>query len=277
MKLSSCLASLLSILLLTSIASAAFLVEAHHSGLAFENFEFGGDTSSSGESIPSTAVGIEATHSIYGGDGVEFPDTYVFFYTPGEDADNLAFEAGTVLGSKDGSPGNGHTATGLEGGQSGRYNVYITSPASVNVNGVPTTLTMTQEDEPIILEIDQNNGETGDDTQITPEEDFVGGMNHAWHLLGSVDYVAGTTYSVTMEAGTNTFVSQRVHGILWEYSPVSAERGDLNNDGVLNDVDIDLLSQAVRDGLTDSMFDLNSDGDVNNADRQVWVNEVRKT
>ena len=219
MKFSFSLASLWAIFLLASTAPAAFLVEAHHSGLAFDHFEFGGDTFSSGESIPSTAVGTTASNSIYGGDGVAFPDTYIFYYTPGEDPDNLTLEAGTVLGSKDGSPGNGHTATGLEGGLSGRYNVYITSPASVNVNGVPTTLTMTQEDDPIVLEIDQNNSQTGDDTQITAGQPFVGGLNNAWYLLGSVDYVAGTTYSVTMEAGSNTFVSQRVHGILWELFP----------------------------------------------------------
>ena len=42
-------------------------------------------------------------------------------------------------------------------------------------------------------------------------------------------------------------------------------------------MDIDLLSTAVREGLVDPIFDLNSDGDVDNADRIVWVDEVRKT
>lgn len=258
-------------------ASAAFLVEAHDSGLAWENFDFGGDTFSASASIPSTAVGTTATNSIFGGDGSGFPDTYVFTYTPGSDDDNVTFVAGTVLGSKDDSPGTGELASGLMGGESGRYNVYITSPASVNVNGAPSTFTVTQEGDPIVLEIDPNSGGTGDDTQITPEKAFVGGMNNAWYLLTGAEYAAGESYTVTMEAGTNTFVSQRIHGVMWEYAPISSERGDFNQDGVLDDLDIDILSSAVREGLTDPEFDLNNDGDVDDGDRTVWVEEVRKT
>ena len=95
-------------LLVSSSASAAFLVEAHQSGLAWENFAFGGDTFSAGSSnAASEAVGLTAETSIFGGDGVAFPDTYTFSYTPGEDDDNVTFVAGTILGSQDGSPGLG--------------------------------------------------------------------------------------------------------------------------------------------------------------------------
>lgn len=258
-------------------ASAAFLVEAHESGLAWENFELGGDTFTVSSSIPSNAVGTTATNSIFGGDGVDFPDTYIFSYTPGRDTDNVEFAAGTVLGAKDESPGNGYLATGFAGGVSGRYNVYITSPASVNVSGVPTIATLTQEGDPVVIEIDQNNEMSGPNTQSTPGQAFVGGMNNAWFLLGSVDYIAGNTYSVTLEASINTFVSQRVHGILWEYTPVSEQRGDFNGDGVLNAEDIDALTFAIRDSLVTPLFDLNSDGDVDLSDRDIWVDEVRKT
>ena len=264
-------------LLVPAPVEAAFLVEAHDSGLAFENFELGGDTFTTSDSIPSTAVGTTSTNSIFGGDGVDLPDTYIFSYAPGDDDDNLTFAAGTVLGSKDGSPGNGDLSSGLVGGVSGRYNVYITSPASVNVSGVPTTVTMTQEGEPVVVEIDQNNEMSGPNTQLVAGQAFVGGMNNAWFLLGSVDYTAGTTYTVTLEAGTNTFVSQRVHGILWEYSPISSQRGDFNGDGLLDHEDIDAITFAIREQLADPIFDLNSDGDVDDADRTIWVNEVRKT
>ncbi len=53
--------------------------------------------------------------------------------------------------------------------------------------------------------------------------------------------------------------------------------GDLNDDGVLNVTDIDLLSTAVRVGNDDQKFDLNGDGRVDQIDRTVWVEQLRKT
>ena len=100
---------------------------------------------------------------------------------------------------KDGSPGNGDLSSGLVGGVSGRYNVYITSPASVNVSGVPTTVTMTQEGEPVVVEIDQNNEMSGPNTQLVAGQAFVGGMNNAWFLLRVRRFKVGTTYTVTWE------------------------------------------------------------------------------
>jgi len=282
MKLAYFLATVAIGLLVSSTASAAFLVEAHQSGLAWENFMFGGDTFSAGSSnAASDAVGLTAETSIYGGDGLAFPDTYIFSYTPGEDDDNVSFVADTILGSQDGSPGLGHRATGLEGGPDGKYNVYITIPSTSNVSGGPPTITITQEGDPIIIDdLDQNNGGTGEDTQINPDPDqpFVGGMNNAWYLLGTVDYLAGTTYTVTMEAGTNSFVSQRAHGVMWEYTlDDDTLLGDFNDNGILDAEDIDILSTAIRNGLTDSLFDVNSDGDVDNQDREHWVKELRNT
>ncbi len=42
-------------------------------------------------------------------------------------------------------------------------------------------------------------------------------------------------------------------------------------------VGIDSLSAAVRDGLTDPVFDLNDDGQVNEQDRVFWVTDYKKT
>ena len=81
---------------------AAFMVEAHASGLANENF-----TGEGRVSIPSMALGTTADHSIFGGS-----DDYLYAYTPGADRDNFFPEAGVDLG-------NGDLATGLEGGITG--------------------------------------------------------------------------------------------------------------------------------------------------------------
>ena len=55
---------------------------------------------------------------------------------------------------------------------------------------------------------------------------------------------------------------------------VSTVEGDVTNDAVLDCNDIDALSAAVRLGWTDSQFDLNADGIVDNSDRTEWMSLV---
>ena len=53
--------------------------------------------------------------------------------------------------------------------------------------------------------------------------------------------------------------------------------GDFNADGELGFEDIDLLTAASIAGANDLDYDLNSDQVVDNADRTVWVEEIRQT
>lgn len=53
--------------------------------------------------------------------------------------------------------------------------------------------------------------------------------------------------------------------------------GDFNSNGILDAADIDQLSAQVRGGTNPLAYDLNSDRLVNDADRDVWVNSLRKT
>ena len=53
--------------------------------------------------------------------------------------------------------------------------------------------------------------------------------------------------------------------------------GDLDGNGVLDAVDMHLLSVAVRNGDASSVFDLNADGGVNQGDRTFWVHELKNT
>jgi len=53
--------------------------------------------------------------------------------------------------------------------------------------------------------------------------------------------------------------------------------GDFNDDSLLTATDIDLLSAFVRDGDNNSVFDLNGDGGVNDADRTIWVENLAGT
>ncbi|MHC4631907.1 MAG: hypothetical protein ACYS9C_11650 [Planctomycetota bacterium] len=186
------------LMFLSTSTRAAFIVEAHSSGLANANFWSNGTPSNS---IPSTAVGLTATNSIFG--GTVDPDTYQYSYTPGTDADNAALVAGTDLG-------NGDLASGLTGGGSGLYNVYITWPSSTNVNPAGSRITITSDGADIVLDpVDMNTGGTGDP-----------GGNDAWLLIGDgVWLTEGSTYYVNQVANVSSFVSQRSHGVMWETIP----------------------------------------------------------
>ncbi|MCA9150014.1 MAG: hypothetical protein KDA92_11965 [Planctomycetales bacterium] len=52
--------------------------------------------------------------------------------------------------------------------------------------------------------------------------------------------------------------------------------GDFNEDGVLDTQDIDALSAAVRAGTNDPAFDLDGDGLVDDDDRNVWIDDIKK-
>ncbi len=219
-----CFATALAGLLVASLAvtaNAAFMVEVDTDGTTVgntrtpsPNFSFGGDTTTASASITSFAIGTTGGNSIFGGDGVALPDTYVFSYTPGTNVDNTPFAAGTVLGSTTGFPGEGNKSSGVAGGASGMYNVYFTAPESTNVSAT-SIFTLTQNGAPIVIgPVNINNTGTGPDTDPGPA--FVGGANNSWHLLGTVSLVAGNTYKVTQETTANTFVSQRAYAVMWE-------------------------------------------------------------
>jgi len=181
------------------------------------NFSFGGDTTTASDSTPSAAVGLGAHSSLFGGNGNLFPDTYVVSYTPGTDNDNYSLAAGALLGS---STGFGtETSSGLTGGVSGSYKVYITVPSSGNVTSTSTaTATGDFMSTVVVSGLNLNDGGTGVD--LDPGPAFVGGAVNAWYLLGTVDLTAGNTYTMTLEStGGNTFVSQRLAGVMWEPVP----------------------------------------------------------
>ncbi len=175
--------------------NAVFIVEAHESGLANSNYS----GSVGRASVASSAIGLTATNSLYGA-STDPPDTYTYSYTPGVDADNVTFAAGTDFG-------NGDLSSGLPGDGSGLYNVYITWPSSDNVNPAGSTIILTSDGADIVWdEINQNTGMSGNP-----------GGNDAWLLIGrNISLTSGNTYSVSQIANVDSWVSQRGHGVLWE-------------------------------------------------------------
>lgn len=186
-----------------SSAQAAYLIEIDTDGaddgvLTYNShFAFGGDTTTASQSSPSAAYGLTGGDSIFGGDGVTEPDTYVFTYDPSVDADNLAIPAGTDLGG-------GILASGLTGGAPDRYSVFATWPFSSNVSGGDTTFTVTTSGDSFIFSFDQSGGGAG-----TGDE---------WIKLGEIDWTSGAI-TLAQEAGANTFVSMRSSAVLFEVVP----------------------------------------------------------
>ena len=53
--------------------------------------------------------------------------------------------------------------------------------------------------------------------------------------------------------------------------------GDLDGDAILTLADLNQLSEAIRSNLPDDNFDLNGDGELNQADQVYWVRELKHT
>ncbi len=161
------------------------------------NFSFGGDTTTASQSAPSSAFGMTGGDSIFGGDGSAFVDTYVYSYDPSSQADNLAIPGGTDLGG-------GVLASGLSGGAPGVYAVFATWPFTQNVNGGDTTFTATTAGDSFVMSLDQNAGGAG--------------SGNTWIKLGEINWTGGAI-TLSQEAGSNTFVSMRAAGVLFEVVP----------------------------------------------------------
>ena len=156
-----------------------------------QRFTFGGDTTTAGQSAASLAYGASGADSIFGGDGTQVPDTYVYRYAPDSEADNLVIPAGTDLGG-------GNLATGKVGGGPGLYNVYATWPYTENVSGGDTKFMVSTTGDSFTALIDQN------------------GKGDNWYYLGQIDYTSGDITVTQSPTESNSFISQRAYGLLFE-------------------------------------------------------------
>jgi hypothetical protein len=229
---------------LASVAGAGFIIEIDTDGLDNgvlvynPNFSFGGDTTTASQSAAASVVGGTGGDSIFGGNGVNLGDTYVYTYSPDSQADNLALAPGMALGE-------GNTATGVVGGGPGTYRVYASWPFTNNVSGGDVSYTIATLGDFVAQPIDQNN--RGD----------------AWVLIGEIEYTSGPV-TVRQIASSNTFISMRAYGVLFE----KVEDGPLCAD-VTGDGDVDLLDLnrvlAIFGNFVPAgtPADINGDGQVN--------------
>ncbi|MEO0529274.1 MAG: hypothetical protein AAF266_01725 [Planctomycetota bacterium] len=194
--------ALLALLAFATTGHAAFVIEIDADGLddgAFtpdDNFAFGGDTTTASTSVASPAFGLAGGDSLFGGDGVLEPDTYLYDYTPSTDGDNLVAPAGTALNA------TGDVATGLPAGGAGFYAIYAAWPATTGVSGGLVTFTLTDTAANVLATtaVEQNGGDG------------------TWVKLFDAPLAdAADTYTLTQTAGQNTFVSMRGDGVLFDY------------------------------------------------------------
>lgn len=190
------LLTLLTVTVIANTAYAGYIVEIDTDGADDgvitwnPNFSFGGDTTIASQSTTSLAFGTTGGDSIFGGDGFNAADTYVYQYSPDSQSDNLLISNGQDLG-------NGNFATGAVGGGSGLYSVYATWPYTENVTGGLTTFGVSTSGDNFVIQIDQN---------------FLG---DEWIYLGDIDYTSGMI-TVEQMSVSNTFISMRSHGLLFE-------------------------------------------------------------
>jgi hypothetical protein len=97
--------------------------------------------------------------------------------------------------------------------------------------------------------------------------------------FGPFDYTG--TFMETHETRLtfSSIAAGDANGLLenWSIMQRPDSRGDFNGNGALDAVDIELLSAAVRSAANDVAFDLNSDQLVDELDRTVWVESLRRT
>jgi hypothetical protein len=204
--------------LLAANAQAAFLTEAHPSGVARENFL--GVTNRL--SIPSYAPGLStwgtATGSVYGANdtGSDWP----FIYTPAFDKDNFHSPAGYDLK-------NGYVSSGLVGGAPGLYSVYMTWPLSDNPPADGCKITVSHDDGEVVLPaVVQKTGFSG-----SP------GGNGGWYRIAErIHLTTGTTYTIHLIANAPaSFPSMRCHGVLWELVEADPQQATIvESEGVTN-------------------------------------------
>ena len=72
-------------------------------------------------------------------------------------------------------------------------------------------------------------------------------------------------------------VQNLITGSAYLFDVETGVLGDFNHDGLLTAIDIDMLTTEVRSGANGPDFDLNSDGQVDRADREQWVEQIANT
>ncbi|MEZ6115490.1 MAG: hypothetical protein R3C28_02795 [Pirellulaceae bacterium] len=98
-------------------------------------------------------------------------------------------------------------------------------------------------------------------------------------VFGTVlgEFLSVDTSAATLAPGLDWEVLYQDETVLLSVTGTAGLFGDFDGSGTLDAADIDILSNAVQTGSTNSQYDVNTDGNVDAADREAWIVDVRKT
>lgn len=87
-----------------------------------------------------------------------------------------------------------------------------------------------------------------------------------------------STFSATNSLGDTLVVESLADfGLLYVFDPEFQLPGDFNEDGFLDEEDVDLLSEAIQAESFDGLFDLDENGQVDHRDLAVWAHDHYET
>jgi len=138
------------------------------------------------------------------------------------------------------------------------YVINFTGPGTLTVDA--SGILNTRRDE---------NGEWVDRELVTYQTLWDQGILQADGQSGKTGAAFSKYFKVTGTLGQDNYSLIR--------SAAPSLSGDFDKDGQLTAVDIDALSSQVRAGTNPPAFDLNADSKVNDADRLVWIVNLKKT
>jgi hypothetical protein len=110
-----------------------------------------------------------------------------------------------------------------------------------------------------------------------PGESFFVDLREFPGLLQTGDDNVVAIQGVNLDPSSDFVLAQMVLTGFGERGARVGLPGDFDNDGVLDTGDIDALSVEVRGGRNNQRFDLNSDNLVNDVDRAIWVENLKRT
>ncbi len=119
------------------------------------------------------------------------------------------------------------------------------------------------------------NGELAGEDEVGPASlrGFVLGGRQNGGQRATVDFAEVLIYDVALGADDRQAIESYLDTKFFDGGVL----GDFNGDGELTVIDIDLLTERVIEGTNPPAFDLNGDNLVDQADRTVWVSELKPT
>lgn len=104
-----------------------------------------------------------------------------------------------------------------------------------------------------------------------PLESFTSASGLATADVRYLKFIASNYYFGANSGGSG------LNDLLVYGRPITSLAGDFNGDGLLDASDMDALTRGVLEGSTDIRLDVSGDGKVDQADRTVWVEQLKRT